>query len=427
MQKISFILIVFLLALLGPIGKSLLAGPAESFLRELPPGLFLKSSMEVPAEQTKAIGKKLGGNLERLTNSVLQVHGQLIQVNVLTAVDEANATAIYRNLSNIKSFPFSIQKGNLVVEYIGKELNFALAIKTSYELGMLPKPTMISYQVVAELSPVAKADYTASNLLFNYFITMRDPSNKASVREEAARQIHELVPKFKFGQCLMLRNPKLSAEPAKYEFKPPVVGLRETKATITYAFSQLLYLQKVPYVIAIMKINVDDTGFSQSSVAPLKTLTAATPFWPSDDPEIIALAQEITSGKTTHEAKAMAILHWLEPGRNLMYSGPVGSRWGVHQVLEQKFGRCWDFADCFVTLARAAGVPSREVAGWLYGSGGHVWTEFYQEGKGWQQVDPTGGGILKCGIYHIPYFTSEDGEMPIVYIGMPRIDAVPIK
>jgi hypothetical protein len=49
------------------------------------------------------------------------------------------------------------------------------------------------------------------------------------------------------------------------------------------------------------------------------------------------------------------------------------------------------------------------------------------EGKGWQQVDPTGGGILNCGIYHIPYFTSEDGELPIVYLGTPEIKVLETK
>jgi len=53
--------------------------------------------------------------------------------------------------------------------------------------------------------------------------------------------------------------------------------------------------------------------------------------------------------------------------------------------------------------------------------------EFYRQGRGRQQVDPTGGGALRCGIYHIPYFTSEDGEMPILYVSMPKIEAVHTK
>ena len=123
----------------------------------------------------------------------------------------------------------------------------------------------------------------------------------------------------------------------------------------------------------------------------------------------------------------MAILEWLAPGHNLRYSGQTGSRWGTRKFFEQNFGHCWDFFDCFVALARAVGVPSRQVAGWFYGSSGHVWAEFYREGKGWLQVDPTGGGKLMCGIYHIPYFTSEDGKMPVVYVSMPRIETLKMK
>jgi hypothetical protein len=60
----------------------------------------------------------------------------------------------------------------------------------------------------------------------------------------------------------------------------------------------------------------------------------------------------------------------------------------------------------------------------LYGSGGHVWAEYYAENEGWIQVDPTGGDVLPCGIYHIPFFTSDDGEMPIVYVTIPTVRIV---
>jgi len=140
-----------------------------------------------------------------------------------------------------------------------------------------------------------------------------------------------------------------------------------------------------------------------------------------------SLARQITAGKSTNDAKAMAILEWLAPGHNLRYSGQTGSRWGTRKFFEQNFGHCWDFFDCFVALARAVGVPSRQVAGWFYGSSGHVWAEFDREVKGWLQVDPTGGGKLMCGIYHIPYFTSEDGKMPVVYVSMPRIETLKMK
>jgi len=49
------------------------------------------------------------------------------------------------------------------------------------------------------------------------------------------------------------------------------------------------------------------------------------------------------------------------------------------------------------------------------------------EGKGWKQVDPTGGNVLPCEIYHLAYFTSNDGEMPIVYLKAPLIQMMETK
>jgi len=379
----------------------------------------LINSTEISPEQTRAIGKKLGGRIDRLTNSILQVHGRRIQVNVITSPDESNAQAILASLSKMKSFPFCVRNGRVVVEYVGKDIDAALATKTSYELGLLEKPNIVRYRVSAELAAVDKADYMACNPLFNQFLALQSDAD-----EPAIRQIHELSGRLEFGRSLILREPGLGTESATYRFQPAAVGADETGAAISYSFGRLPTRQGVPYVTATMEITVDGTALLRDDSTPVNALTAATPFWPVDDPDVKALARKITGGKTTNESKAMAILEWLAPGENIEYSGATGSRWGTAKVLEQKYGHCWDFSDCFVTLARAAGVPSRQVAGWLYGSSGHVWAAFYRDGEGWQQVDPTGGGKLRCGIYHIPYFTSEDGEMPILYVSMPKIEVV---
>jgi len=184
----------------------------------------------------------------------------------------------------------------------------------------------------------------------------------------------------------------------------------------------------VPYVRATMEIWTDDTGYVATTRKADESLLSATEFWPSDDADIIALARKITTGKRTTDDKVQAILEWLAPGKNIRFGGGVtGSRWGVKRVMRQKCGRCWDFSDCFVTLCRASGIPCRQVGGWLYGTSGHIWAEYLDEGKGWKQVDPTGGGKLHCGIYHIPYFTSETGEMPILYLSMPKIEILETK
>lgn len=181
----------------------------------------------------------------------------------------------------------------------------------------------------------------------------------------------------------------------------------------------------MPHVKVIAQIVAREGGLTPTARRENRTLTAATPFWPADDPDIRALAKRIVAGKAGREAQVDALLRWLAPGRNIQSGGPVrGSRWGVKRVLEQKFGHCWDSSDCFVTFCRALGIPSRQVGGWLYGADGHIWAEVLLEGKGWLQVDPTGGGQLACGIYHIPYFVTEDGEMPILYVAMPQVEIV---
>ena len=183
----------------------------------------------------------------------------------------------------------------------------------------------------------------------------------------------------------------------------------------------------MPYVEADFEITVCDNGLSGSIEKPTELSTKATPAWPSDKPEIVGLAQQIIGSSETNEEKVSEILAWLAPGKNIKYSGRTGSRWGTETVFEQGFGRCWDFSDCFVTLSRAVGVPCRQVAGWLYGGSGHVWAEYYREGVGWQQVDPTGGGLLTCGLFHIPYFVSEEGEMPLLYVQRPSIEMIEFK
>jgi hypothetical protein len=394
------------------------ADPVEPLLRDPPAGIFVESTWMAPATQLNAIAQKLGGEIEHLSNSAVRVQGRSIQINVIAAVDEENAKAIEATFTTFKKFPFCVRKGNLVVEYVGRNIDEALALKTTYELGLRDKPQQIRYRVVAQMAPVDRADYMACTPLLNQFLALEQGASGA------AKQIDSLVAGFTFSHTLSLRSPELDSEAAQYAFEPKPLEVHSSGATVQYTFGDLERNRGVPFVTATMDIRVASKHAHEASTHPSRRLTAATPFWPVEDARIVALAQQITSGQTTPDGKVRALLQWLTPGTNLKYSGEIGSRWGTLKVLEQGFGRCWDFSDCFVTLARAAGVPSRQVGGWLYGTGGHIWAEVFSDAAGWQQVDPTGGVQLGCGIYHIPLFTTEDGAMPIVYVSSPEIELV---
>jgi hypothetical protein len=397
---------------------------ADECFSELPFGCFVTKSFVAPPDQTAAIGKRLAASLDKLSNTYLTVHGSPIQVNILDAATQADAAKLYTVISNMKGHPaFCLRIGKRVIEFVGNDP--ALATKTSYELGFLKKPREIRYRITAQISTIDKSDYMSFNKLFNMFLST-DSKNPG---KEAVTEITRLSKDFKFGTSLTMRSPDLGKSKAAYEFTPlPSAKTSAENDVVIHLFRNPPKAIGVPYVTATMQITTDETGFVPTTRKAGRTLLSPTQFFPSNDPEIIALASKITKGKRTTEDKVRAILEWLAPGRNIQFGGPVtGSRWGVKKVLKQKFGQCWDFADCFITLSRASGIPCRQVGGWLYGTSGHIWAEYLDEGKGFKQVDATGAGKLDCGIYHIPYFTSESGEMPILYVSMPTIEIVETK
>ncbi len=69
----------------------------------------------------------------------------------------------------------------------------------------------------------------------------------------------------------------------------------------------------------------------------------------------------------------------------------------LSEVIDRRRGDCTEHAALFVTMARAAGVPAREVTGLLWveelgAFGGHAWAEVALAGM-WVPVDPTWGQV----------------------------------
>ena len=114
------------------------------------------------------------------------------------------------------------------------------------------------------------------------------------------------------------------------------------------------------------------------------------------DGEVKKLADTITKGKKTVLKKAKAIYDWVCKN---MYRDPktIGCGKGdVCQLLERPGGKCTDISSVFIALARAAGVPAREVFSIRLGkkprqdvtTWQHCWAEFFLPGYGWVSIDP---------------------------------------
>ena len=121
---------------------------------------------------------------------------------------------------------------------------------------------------------------------------------------------------------------------------------------------------------------------------------APTKFAPLDG-EVWLQAIKITAGKKTVLEKAKAIYDWTCENT---YRDPKTRGCGAGDVcalLKNPGGKCADIHSVFVALARAAGVPAREVFGIRMGKKDredittwqHCWAEFYLPGYGWVPVD----------------------------------------
>ena len=126
----------------------------------------------------------------------------------------------------------------------------------------------------------------------------------------------------------------------------------------------------------------------------IKKYLVSTPWIPTYG-KIAKVAKEATAGKKGILVKARAIYDWVVENT---YRDPDTVGCGLGDPLafvEKPGGKCADISSLYVALARAAGVPAREVFGLRVGKktknmtkGYHCWAEFYLPGVGWVPVDP---------------------------------------
>jgi len=140
-------------------------------------------------------------------------------------------------------------------------------------------------------------------------------------------------------------------------------------------------------------------------------------------PRVLSIGRSISQrGGTDRERLSFVEQYFISSGYRYTKRDLPQSADPIDEFLfEKKAGNCEFFASSFATLLRAAGVPSRLVAGYYGGEyndlGGyylvtedmaHVWVEVYQEGTGWVRRDPSafavnfGGevGTVSLGLSH---------------------------
>lgn len=156
------------------------------------------------------------------------------------------------------------------------------------------------------------------------------------------------------------------------------------------------------------KLDVSTTGVVKISFNPdgsilnqdmWETYLSGSGYWQVDNAQVQALADKLGSAKSVYDY----VTDYLSYDYNKVLTG--GGRVGALAALNApETAICTEFTDLFVTLARAAGIPARELEGYAFTSNDklrplsltqdilHAWPEYYDlQTKRWVQIDPTWG------------------------------------
>lgn len=139
----------------------------------------------------------------------------------------------------------------------------------------------------------------------------------------------------------------------------------------------------------------------------------------SANPQIVALADELSNGKDTVCQQVRAFYDYI--GDKLVYS-VNGKNWGAQAALGPMGADCTEYASLLVALSRAKGIPARYFEGLLYLENKtqaiarleHAWLDVYMPGVGWVALDPTLGRSL---INRETYFAHYTPDHIIVTLG----------
>ncbi len=184
------------------------------------------------------------------------------------------------------------------------------------------------------------------------------------------------------------------------------INPRPTDITVDAEGNWLATFNLVPK----QNLTVKATGQAHLLAEPTQTrpgLTAvarqqylqSTPYWPSDNPQIKDLASKLKSAKNIYNY----VVNTLKYDYDRAKPG-VLRKGAVEALATPDSSICTEFTDLFIAIARAAGIPTREVNGFAYTTDKrlrplslvadvfHAWPQYWDEGRqAWISVDPTWG------------------------------------
>ncbi|MGD8869810.1 MAG: transglutaminase domain-containing protein, partial [Gemmatimonadales bacterium] len=334
----------------------------------LPACWSLESTYEADPASLAGFSRRFDAGLEAIFNYKIDAGGIPLQVNIVVCTSPNEARTVYdffKTARGANSQKYALDD-NAVYEFLCD--NYGVSAKAKDMLGIRP-----TYWRTIELrtgvAPLSKSDDTAWNALYNAII--------------GEGNVSELAGRFEFSDVLVLGNQRAEDGAPSYQFSETPASREERGDIVAFTFEDLPRTQGIPRLAVTATVNVRSfTSYRPPEPVKVYDLTRPTPAWPTDHP----LVKKALEGVDPEwpEAKKIEEIH-RRVFETIRFGGDVtGSRYGTATVLEQGYGHCWDKADVFVTLCRAAGVAAREIMGWLcVEETGHVWAQAWDSERGW--------------------------------------------
>jgi hypothetical protein len=139
----------------------------------------------------------------------------------------------------------------------------------------------------------------------------------------------------------------------------------------------------------LLKVGKAHGKLMRASDAEAREHLAETSAYPISDARIQKMAQEAMGDAASPAEKVRRLVRFTHDYIRPQLSASLPQ---IHDLLERKRGDCKSYSLLLTNLARAAGIPTREVSGLLYvgddykAFGGHAWNEVVLDGA-WVPVD----------------------------------------
>lgn len=152
-------------------------------------------------------------------------------------------------------------------------------------------------------------------------------------------------------------------------------------------------------VVGKAKIFSSPLNHLSASSQDYSSLTTTKKFWETDAEKIKKMAADLKTPRDIYNFVVKTLTY------NYDLVSPTRERLGALSILSNpKNALCLEFTDLFVALARAAGIPAREIEGFAYTNSPklrplsltqdilHAWPEYYDQNEDvWRMIDPTWG------------------------------------